>query len=206
VLIHGFGDSANTWNELAAELDVIGDVHRWDLPGHGARLADPAGLMHRDAAVAEIAGRTEMIGDRVVLVGHSLGGYLALALTIKHPQLVSSLTLVSSGPGFRDPDARARWNGYMDAVAAKNGLDATVARLGHQDDSWVIDNLPTITCPLLHILGGGDTRYRAGADYLQRVLPTSRIITIPEAGHHPHVSHASTVAAAMAQQTSHQGS
>lgn len=197
VLIHGFADSAATWEPLVPFLQHVADVQFWDLPGHGKRADDPPEMMSRDAVVADIARRTAALGSPVRLVGHSLGGYLALALAISHPEQVVSVTLISSGPGFRDADARAKWNRYMDAIATKNQLREPVARLGHQLDSFVIDNLAAIECPLLHVLGTEDTRYLAGASYLRKVLPTSQLVRIRGASHYPHVTHPADVAAAM---------
>lgn len=197
LLVHGFADTAATWDPLVPYLEHAVRVHRADLPGHGVRAGDTGGRTSRDAAVAELASWAGDIPGGVHVVGHSLGGYLALALTIRYPGLVERLTLISSGPGFRDEAARSKWNGYMDRIAEKNGMAARVAELGHQPDAYVMDHLREIACPLLHVLGAEDTRYSAGAAYLQRVLPTSRLVTVPGAGHHPQVTHPALVAAAL---------
>ena len=196
VLVHGFADSAATWDPLVAALGEDATVHRSDLPGHGSRAADPDHLS-RDEAVAEIAERLRAIGTPVHLVGHSLGGYLAMTLAIRHPELVGALSLISSGPGFRDPGARADWNRYMDRIATKAGMPASAAGLGHQLDSLVMDHVREISAPVLQILGSKDRRYSAGASYLQRVLPESRMVMVEDAGHHPQSSHPTLVADAL---------
>jgi pimeloyl-ACP methyl ester carboxylesterase len=196
VLVHGFADTAATWDPLVAALGDDAAVHRWDLPGHGSRTDDDHGLS-RDSAVEEIAGRLRTIGTPVHLIGHSLGGYLAMALAIRNPELVGALTLVSSGPGFRDPEARANWNRYMDRIAAKAAMPAAAAGLGHQPDAFVMDHVREIACPLLQILGSEDRRYAAGAAYLQRVLPGSRLVVVEGAGLPPQSSHPTVVAEAL---------
>lgn len=197
VLVHGFADTAATWDCLVPLLHEHGPVYRSDLPGHGGRASDSAELMSRDAAVAELTEQITALGRPVTLVGHSLGGYLALTLAIRSPELVGALVLVCSGPGFRDPEARRKWNGYMDVIAAKNRLPERVAALGHQPDSFVIDHLRGITCPIVHVLGAEETRYLAGAQYLRQVFPTSRLVLVPRGGHHPQVEAAADVAAAI---------
>lgn len=196
VLVHGFADTVATWDPLVTALGDEATVHRWDLPGHGSRAGDPDGL-DRDEAVAEIAERLRTVGAPVHLVGHSLGGYLAMTLTIRHPELVGSLSLLSSGPGFRDPKARADWNRYMDRIAEKAAMPVATAGLGHQPDSFVMDHVREIACPVLQILGSEDRRYAAGAAYLQRVLPDSRLLIVEGAGHHPQRSHPAVVADAL---------
>lgn len=203
-LVHGFADTAATWDPLVAALGDDATVHRWDLPGHGARSSEPDRLS-RDEAVTEIAERLRVVGVPVHLVGHSLGGYLALTLAIRHPELVSSLSLIASGPGFRDPDARAGWNRYMDRIAAKSAVPAATAGLGHQPDSFVMDHVREIARPVLQILGSEDLRYSAGASYLQRVLPDSRMVTVEGAGHHPQSTHPAVVAEALLGQLQDRG-
>jgi len=197
VLVHGFADTAATWDPLFPLLDRATEVHRWDLPGHGSRIDADEEQLSRDAAVAELAHRVAALGAPVQLVGHSLGGYLAMTLAIRHPDLLRSLCLISSGPGFRDAEARAKWNRYMDRIAERAGMATSAAGLGHQPDSYVMDHLREISCPLLQVLGAEDTRYAAGAAYLLRVFPDSRLVTIPGAGHHPQVTHPALVAAAL---------
>lgn len=197
VLVHGFADDATTWQPLVAHL-ADGPVHAWDLPGHGARTgADD--MLDRDDAVAELHDRIGALARPVTLVGHSLGGYLALLATITRPDLVSSLVLISSGPGFRRSDARAAWNDYIDSIAVKTGMSARVTALAYQPDAYVIDHLGELQCPLVHVIGERDSRYRAGAEYLRAVLPQSSLVEVAGAGHHPQQSHPGKVAAAIAE-------
>lgn len=194
VLVHGFADDSTTWAPLLDHLRGV-DVHCWDLPGHGARTATSPELMTRDATVGELHERLADLGRPAILVGHSLGGYLAIMTTIIRPDLVSSVALISSGPGFRRADARATWNAYIDSIAADTGMPSAVTRLAHQPDSYVIDNLGSLRCPLVHVIGSRDHRYRAGADHLRKVLPHSSLIEIDGAGHHPQRTHPEEVAA-----------
>jgi pimeloyl-ACP methyl ester carboxylesterase len=196
VLVHGFAYDSATWEPLRAHLTDAA-AHAWDLPGHGAREASSAASMTRDAVVSELIERISALGRPVTLVGHSLGGYLALMITIERPELVSSLALISSGPGFRRADARSAWNAYIDSIAADTGMSPAVTALAHQPDSYVIDNLGQVQCHLVHVIGSRDHRYRAGADYLRTVLTHSTLIEVEGAGHHPQRSHPAQVAAAI---------
>jgi pimeloyl-ACP methyl ester carboxylesterase len=90
-----------------------------------------------------------------------------------------------------------QWNDYIDSIAAGSGMSAAVTALAHQPDSYVIDNVGGVRCPLVHVLGSRDRRYRAGAEYLRTVLPHSALVEIEGAGHHPQRSHPQQVAAAL---------
>lgn len=56
--------------------------------------------------VASLARVAESIGPPVHLVGHSMGGVLARAAAVTHPELFTSLTLLNSGPGPLEPTAQ----------------------------------------------------------------------------------------------------
>jgi pimeloyl-ACP methyl ester carboxylesterase len=194
VLVHGFADDSTTWAPLVAHLHHT-EVYTWDLPGHGERASAQPAAVSRDDAIRELHDQIAALERPVTLVGHSLGGYLALMATIMRPELVSSLALISSGPGFRKPDARDAWNKYIDAIAAKAAMPTAVTRLAHQPDSYVIDNVASLRCPLVHMIGSRDHRYRAGGDHLRKVLPHSVLIEVEGAGHHPQRTHPAEVAA-----------
>src|SRR5262252_4224311 len=67
-----------------------------------------------------------LAADRPVVVwdqrGHgdsdALDGYLSLAYHVAHPDRVAALVLVDTGPGYRNPEARARWNLMAERMAA----------------------------------------------------------------------------------------
>jgi len=143
--------------------------------------------------------------DRAVLGGMSLGGYLSLAFHLVHPTRVAALVLVDTGPGYRNDEARGKWNAWVERRAQqlergemRADMSAELAQAVHehpeglpraargvmaQRDARVISSLYSITVPTLVIVGAGDTDFLAGADYMQRHIPNSRKIVIDNAGH-----------------------
>jgi pimeloyl-ACP methyl ester carboxylesterase len=101
LLIHGAGDSAAVWER---QVGALGSAHRLialDLPGHGARLAEPAHTDHA-ANAAEVERALAAAGiDRAVVVGHSLGGGVALTYALGRPARLRALVLVASGARLR---------------------------------------------------------------------------------------------------------
>jgi pimeloyl-ACP methyl ester carboxylesterase len=97
-LLHGLAASHHDWDMLAPELNAAGyETFAPDLPGHGKSIK-PGPL--RDFELENVVGALEKwitsldVEPPFVLVGHSMGGYLSLELTIRHPGLVEKLVLV----------------------------------------------------------------------------------------------------------------
>ena len=103
--LHGAGLNAHTWD--ATELVLGRDALAIDLPGHGAS-AWREDFDYRPAtnavAVAELLDAVGA-GPQLV-VGHSLGGFTAVALAADRPDLVRGIVLVDASPGLRIGDAR----------------------------------------------------------------------------------------------------
>jgi pimeloyl-ACP methyl ester carboxylesterase len=113
VLLHGVGLDATMWGPLADLLADDVDVLALDLPGHGARRPAPAGVTLADLA-DEIAGD---VPPGAHLVGFSLGALVAQHLARYRPDLVASLTSVSS-VCRRTPGERAAVLGRLAAAEA----------------------------------------------------------------------------------------
>ena len=198
VLTHGLGDGLETWDAVVDELAEHHRVVRWDLRGHGgSERPASAEAYSAEIAVADLLDVMAQADDRPALVGHSLGGYLSLLIALRHPEQVRSLVMISSGPGYRDPDGRRRWNEYVDRAAEAMPIPRHAARLCHQSDGWVIERLHTLRPPLLQIVGGNDSRFHAGVEYVQRAVAGSGVEWIEGAGHHPQQTHPAAVGRAV---------
>ena len=198
VLSHGLGDDASTWAALAPLLAAGHSVHTWDLRGHQRSEAPgDAGAYTLECATDDLLGIVEEIAEPVHLVGHSLGGFISLALALRRPDLVRTLTMISSGPGYRDPEAREAWNRYVDRAVERMPVAPMVAGLARQEDSWVIDHASELQPPLLIVVGERDDRFQPGAAYLSRAVSGSTLVQVAGAGHHPQQTHAHDVAASL---------
>jgi pimeloyl-ACP methyl ester carboxylesterase len=108
VLIHGAGDSAAIWDRQVEALGRAHRLHALDLPGHGARQAESAHAEH-SANAAEVSAALERAGiERAVVVGHSMGGAVALAYALRGgpadggpPPRLRALVLVGTGARLR---------------------------------------------------------------------------------------------------------
>ncbi|HTB70052.1 MAG TPA: alpha/beta fold hydrolase [Solirubrobacteraceae bacterium] len=97
VLIHGMLNSSSHWRQVALNLAREHTVIAPDLIGHGDSAA-PRGDYSLGAHAASIRDLLAAIGiDRATIVGHSLGGGVAMQFFYQFPQRVERLALISSG-------------------------------------------------------------------------------------------------------------
>jgi len=205
VFIHGMGMTAHTWDACA---DLLADrfmVIAVDLPGHGdSPCPEDPDVFTRDAALADLDAVLDDLDDAPVLVGHSLGGYLALAHAATRPGVARGVVVLNTGPGFRDPEKREGWNARSRRNAHRFGVPERVANLNLQEDSVVMDRLADMAVPT-RILAGGDDRpeYTGAGQYLERKMPDARLVVLDGGGHSMHEdSHAAEVADIIADFTS----
>jgi pyruvate dehydrogenase E2 component (dihydrolipoamide acetyltransferase) len=95
LLVHGFGGDLYNWLFNQEALAVNHPVYAVDLPGHGGSQKYVG-----DGAISTLAETVRDFLDalsvrRVHLVGHSLGGAIALSLALDQPRIAPSLTLIS---------------------------------------------------------------------------------------------------------------
>ncbi len=106
VLIHGYLESIEVWDGFAGELGKTLKVLAMDIPGHG--VSQVKGEVHTMEfcadAVAEIMEKAQI--DRAVIVGHSMGGYIAQSLCRKYPEKVAGLVLLHSSPNGDSDEKR----------------------------------------------------------------------------------------------------
>lgn len=137
LLLHTWGGDAGTWVPALRHLRAGGrQSEALDLPGHGARAAEPFTV---DGAVS---GAVSAYGAGPVdVVGSGLGALVALALAQRHPDRVRSLTLVGFPPAGgaeaarRPADTRAALKRDGADLFARNYVDSTLlsADPGHRD-------------------------------------------------------------------------
>ncbi len=104
----------------------------WDYRGHGKSEA-PAedGAYSMDLVLNDLACVLDWAApdQQVVLAGLSLGGLVSLHYYFRDPERVQGLVLMDSGPGFKNPDAQARWAAQVERTAfylESRGLEAFV--------------------------------------------------------------------------------
>ena len=120
--IHGITSSSHSWVAVADALGDRAELAAVDLRGRGrsSTLPPPFGI---PAHVQDMVAVLDHLGsERAVVVGHSLGAYIAAALAEAHPDRVGSLVLVDGGlsiPEARDADPGPFMEAFLGPALAR---------------------------------------------------------------------------------------
>jgi pimeloyl-ACP methyl ester carboxylesterase len=209
LLSHGYGSTRHMWDDQHRAFADRWRVVSWDMRGHG-QTDSPDDPKQYSAAltVADMRALLQHVGaERAIIGGLSLGGYVSLAFALAHPEMTQALVICDSGPGYRNPEARAQWNQRAQERAAgleAKGLDALARRSREtqqavhrsaqglaraargmlaQEGSLVIDGLASIRVPTLVIVGDQDQPFVAPSEYMAKKIAGARLAVIPGAGH-----------------------
>jgi pimeloyl-ACP methyl ester carboxylesterase len=140
VFVHGLFGQGKNWTTIGKGLADAHRVTLVDLPNHGhSPWTDRVEYLDM---VELLATELEQLGDQVTLVGHSMGGKVAMQLALRRPELLRALVVVDIAPveypisGGRtdDPDEEASpFAAYIEAMQRLD-LDALTTR-GEADEA-----------------------------------------------------------------------
>ncbi len=116
VLLHGFLENQKMWDNYIATFAKKNRVITIDLLGHGE--TECLGYVHsmEDNAQAVQAVLAELRIRKAILVGHSMGGYVALAFAEQYPDAVKGLVLLNSTAKEDSPERKTNRDRAIKAV------------------------------------------------------------------------------------------
>ncbi len=128
VFVHGFPFAGSIWVNEVATLERDFQVLTFDLRGHGqSGLGDAVPSI--DTYVDDLFGLMSSIGiPKAALVGHSLGGYIALRAVERSPERFWALVLCDTNSTADSDESRAARDKAMDTIA-ESGVEAFVSAL-----------------------------------------------------------------------------
>jgi pimeloyl-ACP methyl ester carboxylesterase len=148
LFIHGLLGSRKHWAHLIDKLDEDFRVVVPDLFGHG-QSAKPMGDYSLGAHAATIRDLLDRLGiDKVTVVGHSLGGGIALVFTYLFPERVEKIVLVASGGLGREVNPLLR-------AATLPGAELVLPLIASE---WARDRMAVLGRPALRLLGRAGVR------------------------------------------------
>ena len=209
VFLHGTRLTRSVWTAQLRELADAYRVIAVDLPGHGTMARTPFTL--EDGADHVAAVIRSAVGGRAVVVGLSLGGYVAMVLAARHPEVVRGLVLsgASAEPmGWRAHPYRwlawvlERWDGpWLDALDRwffRRRFPPAVADPIVAGGFWsaggavalrslvgrsFVPILAAYPGPVLLINGEYDLLFRLSAGAFRRAAPQARWVRLKGATH-----------------------
>ena len=99
VFVHGFGNDAHIWDDAAPAVAEYYRTIAIDLRGHGDSDRDAERRYDYDFHVADLeAALAKLEIERMVLVGHSLGGRIGTLFAGRHPERMAGFVIVDSAP------------------------------------------------------------------------------------------------------------
>ena len=128
VLLHGYLESMLVWEDFVPLLYKYVRVVTLDIPGHG--VSEVHGEIHTMEYLADtVLAMLDKLGiERCTLVGHSMGGYVALAFCDRHPERLDGLVLLSSTPNADSDEKKENRRREIELVkAGKKDLLARTA-------------------------------------------------------------------------------
>jgi pimeloyl-ACP methyl ester carboxylesterase len=105
LLLHGYLETLSVWDDFVSLLDKDIRVIRIDLPGHGLSGTHPAVNTVDFSAQVAYGALLKCGVQQCAVAGHSMGGYVALALAAQFPEAVQALCLFHSTPN-PDPETK----------------------------------------------------------------------------------------------------
>ncbi|MCX6550616.1 MAG: alpha/beta fold hydrolase [Acidobacteria bacterium] len=212
VLLHGAGDSAGTWSSIVEKLAPRYRLVIPDLAGHGhsAPTAGPLSVSQVLTGVEAVMKQSPQ--EPAIIVGNSLGAWVALLYAKAHPDRVARIVLVNGGAivgdrpdlslvpksreeaaalmtQLRDEKADPLAGFVLDDVVreAGNGPIARLAQTASEMGQFVLDGkLHELAAPVDLLWGESDRLFSlAYARRMMAQLPASRLTTIAGCGHVP---------------------
>lgn len=215
VFLHGAGGSSRLW---ASQYQAFRDTtacYFLDLPGHGESL-HPVEEPSIDLYAREVMNFIDYLSAPAILVGHSMGGGVALSIALSEPALLQALVLAGTGCGLPVSQKLltaldTNYDTALDAIIRycfSKSVNPTLlqharSEFGKTDPDIVradfrtcnafnvCSRLPEISVPTLIICGENDVMTPlAFSQKLHASIPGSRLETISKAGHMPMLEHA----------------
>ena len=218
--LHGLVDTLDIWKRLLPSLESRGRVTHIDQRGHG-ESDSPEGPYSRADLAADVNGVLKAEGiDKTILVGHSMGGIVAMATALEYPERIAGLVLIGTTSECREKVAG--WYERIALSGENDGNEGLVRAIyGEKSRNTIAGNaqgiahvtrmlkslfsdpltpkLVNIQCPALLAVGEKDLMGAKASHIVHDAMPAgrARLLQIPEKGHWLQIEAVDEVVAAL---------
>ena len=189
VLLHGFLENKKMWNAFIPEWSKKFRIITIDLLGHGE--TECMGYVHsmenNADAVHEVLSELRL--RKAILVGHSMGGYVALAFAELYPDVVKGLVLLNSTSRADSDERKTNRDRAIKAVkqSFQNFISLSISNLFSEENrerlSEAIDNVKqeALKTPLQGIIASLEgMKIRADREVLLHLTPYPKVLVLGE--------------------------
>jgi pimeloyl-ACP methyl ester carboxylesterase len=164
ILLHGFGEGAYNWDNFAPSIAKLFRTLAVDLRGHGDSWWHPKAEYDVEGHVADVVEVIDALRvERFVLVGHSLGGEIAIRIAAARPKSVIGLVIVDFGPELNPEGSDRVLADFNDSVRTWDSLS--------EYEVWLQKRRPLISPAMISDLSAGALRTRPNGGYLLKCDP-----------------------------------
>ncbi len=189
ILIHGIGGDWREWQENVSDIALDHAVFALDMPGFGLSqpFDQPLSLPWSVAFLTDFMDLLEI--PRASMIGHSLGGIVALAFALSWPDRVSRLALVDS-VGFGEMDVKAQL--YLPILRKAEKLIGKkqyprITPMSGQDRLAILRQLSGLKPDTVIMWGQNDPYLPVSqAELAHSLIPSSTLHVFSGCGHAPH--------------------
>ena len=168
LLVHGFGNDAHIWDDFAPAVATYYRVLALDQRGHGDSAWALHGEYEYEHFVADLECVCESLAiDRFVLVGHSLGGRVAMLYGGEHPDKLAGLVIVDSAPEI---DARGSTRIQMEVGQHRDPSFENVAEY----EGLLLHNYPAAQPEAIRRMARTNLKQRADGRWILKMDPALR--------------------------------
>ncbi len=207
VLLHGIGARWQVFSPLLARLSDRWRMLAPDFRGHGTSGRSPGRYRIEDFCEDALRVIALADGGPPILYGHSLGGWVALAVAARHPDRVRAVVVGDSALFPREIDPEFAVSYLANLPLALRSLAKSLKQLDQDVLAHLRDGrltagfdpevvLPAVTCPVLLLQGNperGALMRDSDVEGALRLLPDARHVKLGDLGHGLHVENAEQV-------------
>ncbi len=218
VCLHGLVDTLAVWDRIRDPLARRGALVLVDQRAHGASPAPPGPYTREDLAADVVLALDRHGIESALLVGHSMGGIVAMATALGHPQRVKGLVLIGTASqvsekaagwyariadaGERDGTrglARAIYGAKTRkrVVGDARGIASVTRVLASLHGDPLTPRLRELACPVLLIVGENDPMGPRASRIIAENVVDATLEVVPNCGHWVHVEAPEAVLAAI---------
>lgn len=141
LLLHGYLETMYIWEDIYRDLSRDYRVIRMDLPGHGLTCSAPVNTMELMATVAK--GVLDVCGvQKATVVGHSMGGFVAIKCCEMFPDRFEKMVLLNSYPYAETEESRqmrTREIGVVTSERLMTLVELSIPKMFHPDNLRPLD-------------------------------------------------------------------